>query len=93
MEDAEWLDNLKIRASYGALGNNSVGNYSAISSYGAANYILNNAVNTGWSITELANANLTWEKTKVTDIGFDFGVLNNRLYGTSTGSTSRQKES
>ena len=82
MEDAEWLDNLKIRASYGALGNNSVGNYSAISSYGAANYILNNAVNTGWSITALANANLTWEKTKVTDIGFDFGVLNNRLYGT-----------
>lgn len=82
MEDLEWLDNLKVRASYGALGNNAVGNYSSISSYGATNYVLNNAVSTGWSITALANAKLTWEKTKVTDIGLDFSVLNNHLYGT-----------
>lgn len=82
LNDTSWLSNLKIRASYGSLGNNSVGNYSAISSYGSANYVLNNSVATGWAITALANAALTWEKTKVTDIGFDFGVLDNRLYGT-----------
>ena len=82
LNSTDWLSNLKIRASYGSLGNNSVGNYSAISSYGSANYVLNNGVSTGWAITALANAGLTWEKTKVTDIGFDFGVLDNRLYGT-----------
>lgn len=82
MKDITWLDNLKIRASYGALGNNAVGNYAAISSYSFTNYVINNAVSTGLAMTNLANAGLTWEKTKVIDIGVDFGVLSNRLYGT-----------
>lgn len=64
LNSTDWLSNLKIRASYGSLGNNSVGNYSAISSYGSANYVLNNGVSTGWAITALANAGLTWEKRK-----------------------------
>ena len=82
MSDIGWLNNLKIRASYGALGNNAVGNYAAISSYSFNNYVINNMVSTGLAMTSLANAGLTWEKTKVTDIGLDFGVLNDRLYGT-----------
>lgn len=82
MKDVEWLSNLKVRGSYGSLGNNSVGNYGALSAYSPNNYVINNQVATGLAMTALANANLTWEKTKVTDIGFDFGVLNNRLSGT-----------
>lgn len=82
MKDIDWMDNLKVRASYGSLGNNSVGNYGTISAYSVNNYVINNAVATGMAMTALANPRLTWEKTKVTDIGLDFGFLNNQLSGT-----------
>lgn len=82
MKETDWLNNLKIRASYGSLGNNSVGNYASRSTYTNATYVVNNAVQTGWKIASLANPNLTWEKTKVADVGLDFNVFNNRLTGT-----------
>lgn len=74
--------NLKIRASYGSLGNNSVGNYDALSLFNTANYSFNNTLAVGMAQTALANSNLTWESTYVTDLGFDFGILKNRLSGT-----------
>ncbi len=84
-----WLDNLKLRVSYGSLGNNAVGgsdqnagNYSALSTYSVTNYILNNALAMGVSQTAIANAALTWESTKIMDIGVDFGFLNGRMSGT-----------
>jgi TonB-linked SusC/RagA family outer membrane protein len=87
-----WLSNLKLRGSYGALGNNAVGgedqnlgNYSALSTYGTSNYILNNALAMGLSQTAIANAALTWETTKISNIGVDFGVINNKLTGTIDG--------
>ncbi len=89
MKDFDWLDNLKIRASYGTLGNNALGSnkdhdniYSAQSTYAQTNYVLNRAVEMGLSQTALANANLTWEKVAMTNIGLDFNVLGNRLGGT-----------
>lgn len=89
------LNSLKIRASYGALGNNSVGDYEAQSLYGtlannpynsqlitnSANYILNGMVQQGLTKLAIANAILTWEKTILTDVGLDFGMLNNKLTG------------
>lgn len=82
MKECDWLDNLKIRASYGSLGNNSVGNYAARSTYSNATYVVNSLAQTGWKIAYLANPLLTWEKTHVADIGLDFNILNNRLSGT-----------
>ena len=91
MEDTrDWLDNLKLRASYGSLGNNTLdasnrdtgGNYSAQSLYSTSNYTWGNALAVGMAQTAIANANLTWETTYVTNVGFDFGVLRNRLTGT-----------
>ncbi|BEH00281.1 SusC/RagA family TonB-linked outer membrane protein [Bacteroides sedimenti] len=79
---SNWLSNLKLRASYGSLGNNAVGNYDALSVYATTNYILNNALATGLSQTAIANANLTWESTNIADIGLDFGAYNNKLTGT-----------
>ncbi len=76
------LSNLKLRLSYGSLGNNSVGNYDALSTYTTYNYVLNNTVAMGLAQSLLANPNLTWETTYVTNVGIDFGVLNNRLTGT-----------
>jgi len=76
------LSNLKLRASYGTLGNNSVANYAAISVYGQSNYVLNNALATGLAQLALANRNLSWESTYVADAGVDFGFLNGKLTGT-----------
>ena len=76
------LTNLKLRVSYGSLGNNSVGNYEALSVYSQSNYVLGNAVVTGLAIKALANRNLTWESTYVTNVGVDFGLFKGKLNGT-----------
>lgn len=85
------LSNLKLRASYGSLGNNAVGNYDALAVYANAkgsgenssyNYVLNNNLAMGLAQAMIANANLTWETTYLTNIGVDFGLFNNHLTGT-----------
>ena len=53
-----------------------------IASGNSYNYVLNNAVAMGLAQALLANPNLTWETTYITNVGVDFGVLNNRLTGT-----------
>ena len=76
------LSNLKLRASYGALGNNGIGNYDAQSLYSSSSYVLNHTVAPGLAVGSIANSLITWEKTKIFDIGLDFGFLNNRFSGT-----------
>ncbi|MGL5787992.1 MAG: SusC/RagA family TonB-linked outer membrane protein [Bacteroidales bacterium] len=79
-----WLDGLKFRASWGKLGNNYLSSdYMAIPTYAQANYVLNGGMVIGMAQTALANGNLTWESTAVTNVGVDFNVLDNRLSGTA----------
>lgn len=78
----DWLSSLKLRMSYGSLGNNATSTYYMYQSlYSANNYILNNTINGGLAQTVLSNANLTWESTYMTNIGVDYGFFNNRLSG------------
>lgn len=73
---------LKLRASWGSLGNNAVGNYAWQSLYSSRNYVLNNGTTaSGMSQNVLSNMNITWEKTYVTNIGVDFTMFNQRLTG------------
>ena len=78
------LSNLKLRVSYGELGNNSVGNYDYQSLYTTSgnNYVLGNQMVTGLALSAISNADLTWESTKVFNVGLDFGLFNSRLTGT-----------
>lgn len=79
-----WLDALKLRVSYGELGNNYLdSDYMAIASYSQSNYSLGNVLQVGMTQTALANGNLTWESTAVSNVGVDFTVLNGRLSGTT----------
>ena len=79
---AGWLNQFKIRASYGSLGNNASTSYYMYQSlFATANYILNGSIASGLAQTVLANPELTWEKTYMTNVGFDFSLLNNRLSG------------
>jgi TonB-linked SusC/RagA family outer membrane protein len=82
MKGIDWLSNLKLRGSYGSLGNNAIDNYDAISVYGKNNYILGSGVNMGLSQGAIANTDLTWESTYVANLGLDFGFFNNQLSGT-----------
>lgn len=88
MKDFTWLDNLKIRGSYGSLGNNTLGsnrdndgNYLSQSLYAQTNYVLGRAVAMGLSQTAIANANLSWETTYITNLGVDYNMFSNRLSG------------
>ncbi len=77
-----WLDNLKLRASYGELGNNggtSVGDYEYQSTYGITRYPIGNLLNAGLSSTSIANSLLSWESSKTTNIGIDISMLKSRL--------------
>jgi TonB-linked SusC/RagA family outer membrane protein len=79
----EWLNNLKLRASYGSNGN-LVDRYSSLarlSSFPA--YVFGDGGTTefGQQVTSLANPNLTWETTTGFNFGLDFSVMNSRLSG------------
>lgn len=79
---SSWLDNLKIRASYGSLGNNSTTSYYMYQSlFATANYILNGNIAGGFAQTILSNPRLSWEKTYMANAGVDFTFLNSRLSG------------
>lgn len=89
MEGAKgWLDNLKVRASYGVLGNqNGVRNYSGYQtwSYGAAGWAGsgNATYPTGITLSKGAwtNGGLSWENVKTADAGIDFTLFGGKLSG------------
>jgi TonB-linked SusC/RagA family outer membrane protein len=78
MKSLTFINELKLRGSYGTTGNNLIGRYAAQGLYsltgayegqGAAVY------------SQLANSALEWEKVKTTDIGIEFSILNRRMNG------------
>lgn len=82
MRNLGWFDNLKLRASWGQLGNNSINNYEWQSLYDVRRYVFGNSLASGIGMTSFSNYDLEWETTTVTNVGLDFGVLRNRLTGT-----------
>jgi TonB-linked SusC/RagA family outer membrane protein len=79
------FSDLKLRIGYGVTGNQEIGNYQSIAQYvtsTANSYTLDNARVVGVAINNIPNPNLSWEQTASTDVGLDFGLLNNRLTGT-----------
>lgn len=73
-----WLNSLKVRASWGQLGNQNIGvyPYQAVME-NEGNYTFDNSsLSTGYAQTKYANRNITWETTTVTDIGLEATVFN-----------------
>jgi TonB-linked SusC/RagA family outer membrane protein len=79
MKDVKFIDFLKVRASYGITGNNNFGNFDALARVGEYNYILNGALASGQSISQLGNTELEWERNKQFDIGLDLTMFANRV--------------
>lgn len=81
MKKYTWLNNLKLRASYGTLGNiNNVGNYDYFQNYSTGNhYNFSNVPVIGIAESKPANTTLGWEKVAMTDIGVDLDIFNGLL--------------
>ncbi|MHA4844992.1 SusC/RagA family TonB-linked outer membrane protein [Flavitalea antarctica] len=76
------VSDLKVRASYGIVGNDQIGNYGAIGQVGPRNAILGAGDGrrvSGLSQENLGNSYLTWEQSKSVDVGIDLGLFNNRV--------------
>lgn len=81
MKNVRWISNLKVRASYGTLGNiNNVGNYDYFESYNnGANYNFNDVPVKGILESRPANKILGWETVALTDFGLDIDLFNDKL--------------
>lgn len=79
MKNLTWLNNLKLRGSYGRAGNFNIGNYSYASNISGANYAFGGQLASGRVSTSVSNQDLTWENSDELDLGLDLSVINNRL--------------
>ena len=76
---ADWVDQLKLRAAFGSVGNVPTSLYPSYSLYSVgATY----NENPGALISQIGNKDLTWEKTYTTGVGVDASFWQNRLHAT-----------
>ena len=84
MKNISFLSNLKLRASWGQVGNDKIpytGRYSQVDNSLITIFGATSSSNPAASYGLLGNPNLKWEVTSQTDIGLETGFLNNRLTG------------
>ncbi len=80
---AGWLDDLKLRASYGTAGNNNIPAGQMAQTFNVSTTTWVNGFNSFWAASKtMANPDLKWETTITRNIGIDFAALNDRLTGT-----------
>ena len=81
MKNISWINNLKIRASWGTLGNiNNVGNYDYFQNYNlGSDYNFNDEAVKGILESKPANLGLGWETVALTDFGVDIDLFDNKL--------------
>ena len=76
--DVDWVDMLKIKASYGSQGNDNIGNYLYVNTYEIVNAGGSPAANP----STMGNKDITWETNGNFNAGFDFELFKGRLSGT-----------
>lgn len=79
MKDVNWINLLKVRASYGTSGNDRIGDYAYMAQLASYPAAYGNAIQNGAAASNIANADLKWEQTGSLDLGFDFSAFHNRL--------------
>ncbi len=79
--NSQSISNLKLRASYGRTGNTAIDPYQTMGSLTAINYNFGSTNITGAYLNAAPNMNLQWEYTTTSNVGLDFGFLNNRITG------------
>ena len=79
MQGIEKISDLKLRASFGISGNNRIGNYSSIGLLSTGFYPIGDNLANTVSPNTMSNPDLGWERTSQYNLGFDLGLLNNRI--------------
>lgn len=78
----EFFSELKVRASWGKTGNQEIGNYTSLSTFTTGGQALfGDSPYQGTRATRLPNPDLKWETTTQIDVGIDFGLLEDRIWG------------
>lgn len=90
LKDVSFLDNLKLRTSYGIVGNQEISSYQSMAQVDATSsrytdYIFGGILANGSRTSLLAQPDLTWEKSRQFDLGIDFAFFRNRLSGSIDG--------
>ena len=84
LKSAQWLNDLKLRASWGATGNQEISNIARYTIY-VSNYGVNEnggrQLPSGFKRDQLGNNDIKWETTYQTNLGLDFAMFNSTLYG------------
>lgn len=75
----QYVNEFKIRGSWGKVGNQAVDLYSYFSTLNLTNYSFNGLPVQGYIQSKMSNQNITWETTTQSNIGFDAQLLNNRF--------------
>ena len=70
------LSYLKLRASWGKVGNQNIGLYQSLARFGLANYPFGTAIQSGAYANNLPNSDLKWETTETIDIALEFSLWN-----------------
>lgn len=79
LQDVDFISNLKLRVSYGISGNNAIGNYTHIGLLGSSMYVQNDERVPGLVPSSLSNYDLTWERSRQTNLGIDLGLFDDRI--------------
>lgn len=91
MQNVPVISNLKLRAGFGVTANQGIAAYSTLGGLSSVNssipgtpqvlYNYGTTVVNGYYVSRIVDPKLDWEYTKTTNIGLDYGILNNRITG------------
>jgi TonB-linked SusC/RagA family outer membrane protein len=82
LKEVSWIDNLKLRASYGITGNAAVSPYQTMSTLSSQVYYYVGGTSIPGNLpSTLGNSDLKWETTAATDFALDFGIFKDRISG------------
>ncbi|MHB1178275.1 MAG: TonB-dependent receptor [Daejeonella sp.] len=80
LENSTWLSDLKLRASWGQLGNERIGLFRYLNLINLGqDYSLGNNVGAGAAVNAYNDPNITWETTTISNLGIDAGIFGNKV--------------
>lgn len=93
MKGLKWLSDLKLRADFGVTGNQDFGSYNSLNTMtGYGYYVYNGRYFQVWGPSKNVNPDLKWEKGKNWNVGVDFALFDNRVYGSLNYFNRRQQD-
>ena len=82
MQNITWVDELKVRGSWGQIGNQEIGMFQFVNAVDlGSNYAFGGSIAPGAAVNQSRDPDVSWETTTITNIGLDWSLFNNKLNG------------